>query len=131
MNQYPNDIFINWHVDSYGEKYSIKREEEPYLVERGKIVLNEIPDKHFGILLEGFQEVDTIKQENDFAVDYTQGFIWFHSSKEGETIIINKYYGRGLAMYPASRIYGVDSENKMYTLEEKILSMEQRLATLL
>lgn len=105
MNQYPNDIFIQWHTDSYGSKYSIRRVNESYIVVGNKIALNEIPDRQFRVKITGMEEVDKIEDNNDYKVDYDNGFIYFHSSLDGSTITIATYYGRGLIMYPSSRIW--------------------------
>ena len=131
MNQYPNDIFIQWHTDSYGTKYSIRYDNEPYIVVGNKIALNEIPDRQSRVKITGMEEVDKIEDINDYKVDYNNGFVYFDSSLDGSTITISTYYGRGLIMYPASRIYMLDSNNNTITLEEKILAIEQKLTTLL
>lgn len=131
MNQYPNDIFIQWHIDSYGAKYSIRKDNEPYIVVGNKIALNEIPDRQFRVKITSMEETDKIEDINDYKVDYDNGFVYFDSSLDGSTITIATYYGRGLIMYPASRIYMLDTNNNIITLAEKILYIEQQLTTLL
>ena len=130
MIQNLDSIYIQWHTDLNGQKYSIKRLGEAYTVAGNKIILNEIPDIQSGITIAGMEESERIAKQNDFKVDYTSGVINFDKSKEGKIIIIDSYYARGVVMYPASRIYYI-LDGVLTTVEEQMKAMQIQLNNLL
>lgn len=123
MIQNLDNIYIQWHTDLNGQKYSIKRLGEAYTVAGNKIVLNEIPDIQSGITILGMEESQQITKQNDFKVDYKNGVINFDKSKEGEIITIDSYYARGIVMYPASRICYI-LDGVLTTVEEQMKAMQ-------
>ena len=87
---------------------SVRIESESLVVAEGKSFLTEVPDEFYRVNINGYVEIrinQAIKNTNEFKVKYETGEIFFHSSKEAESIIVDNYYGKGVIMYPASRIY--------------------------
>ncbi len=98
--------------------YLFKRDKTEYLhvienkpVNHSGITLKEIPDhkSNFSItdkngaqLTEVFNQ--DVKNRNNFRVDYTTGVVYFHSSRNGETVDID-YFGTGMISMPTSRIF--------------------------
>ena len=106
MANYNDPIIYNWHYNEQtGEKYSVKLNNEQHVITGGKIFLNQIPDKFHGVKINGLVERDLIQTAEHFKVDYTNGMITFQKAKEGQTVTISEYYGRGVISYPASRIW--------------------------
>jgi hypothetical protein len=113
IQDYLDPIFIQWNTDNANQKISIKIENEQHKIVNAKITLNQIPDVYYKVQIQDMFEIKNnqpITSVNQFKVDYTTGQIVFHSDKEAELITINQYYGRGIIMYPASRIYDELSE---------------------
>ena len=54
--------------------------------------------------------LEDVKLENHYFVNYRQGIVYFHSSKNGKQVTLT-YKGQGVLLYPASRIY-VEAEGK-------------------
>lgn len=105
MSNYNDPIIFNWHIDPQsGEKYSVQITDESQTVIKNRIFLNQIPDKLRGVKINGLTEKTNIATANDFTVDYTNGSITFHPSKDNTQFSIS-YYGRGVVMYPATRIW--------------------------
>ncbi|WP_028562227.1 hypothetical protein [Paenibacillus pinihumi] len=67
-------------------------------------------------------------EPNEFVVNYTNGIITFHPSLEGHSKICS-YMGRGLIMYPASKIYAMASRNPdvVVTLQDYIVEIQNKL----
>ncbi|PYY28386.1 hypothetical protein [Paenibacillus illinoisensis] len=96
--------------------------EDPYInradslpIINGIITLLEIPSYTDKVTISGFTEIDQeiyetrpFLEPNEFLVHYGTGVIQFHTSLEG-TIQLCRYKGRGIIMYPASRIYAMIS----------------------
>lgn len=92
--------------------------EDPYVdiidnlvIVDNRTVLSEIPDEFHKVHIEGYTELIQDKwdsprrpQENEFIVNYQNGVVTFHESKNAE-VITAKYKGRGIIQYPAERIY--------------------------
>lgn len=103
---YNDPIIFNWRIDKdTGEKFSVPITNEQGTVINNQIFLSEIPDKFHGVTIIGMNERNFISTATDFKVDYTSGAITFHSSKEGQTITVEKYNGLGVIYSPASRIW--------------------------
>lgn len=89
------------------------------------MMLEEIPSEYHRVTIKGYNEVlnlNDIKNENDFYVDYTNNYIYFHKSKMGQTITVDDYYGIGLNFIGASRIIVRSNvtEDVIETLEDLI-----------
>lgn len=89
------------------------------------MMLEEIPSEYHRVTIKGYNEVlnlNDIKNENDFYVDYTNNYIYFHKSKLGKTITVDDYYGIGLNFIGASRIIVRSNvtEDVIQTLEDLI-----------
>ncbi|TCI26762.1 hypothetical protein EVJ32_05135 [Exiguobacterium sp. SH5S4] len=76
----------------------------------GKAVLEEVPVKEFGVIVDGYTEKATNTPEGTrFYVDYTNGVLYFEPSLV-DTVTV-RYKGRGVVKIPAERIYYGDAEN--------------------
>jgi len=107
----------------YNDPLTIIWRDPPYVdradslpVINGLITLLEIPSTTERVHINGLIEVDiedfSHKQsleENEYLVNYDQGSIMFHPKQEGTTLLC-RYKGKGLIMYPASRIYALVSK---------------------
>ncbi|WP_068620008.1 hypothetical protein [Paenibacillus tuaregi] len=101
----------------------------------GMVTLLEIPsytDKvHIAGLTEIDQEVFEAKRvlgPNEFLVHYGNGAVQVHPSLEGRTLLC-RYKGRGLIMYPASRIYALITRHPdtVTTLQDYIDEIQRKL----
>lgn len=101
----------------------------------GMITLLEIPSLVDRVQIAGFVEIDQEVYEkrptlapNEFLVHYSTGAIQVHSSLEGRTLLC-RYKGRGLIMYPASRIYALVSRHPdvVVTLQDYINEIQRKL----
>jgi hypothetical protein len=90
---------ITWYTDAQGKKVSYQRVNEQYQVVNGKIQLNDIPDQYYKVNVgSGYTETNinsTITSATAYKVNYDTGEVYFDSSKEGTTITIASYYGKG------------------------------------
>ena len=122
---FKNPIHIVWRRGTPEDPYVDKLDIMP--VANQRIILSEIPDKIARIKISNMKEInherfieDTI-EPNEFYCDYTNGFVYFHRSKEGETLGIT-YKGRGVILYPSTRIVHINGENvkeSLYEIVEK------------
>jgi len=99
------------------------------------ITLLEIPSSTHKVLIDGFTEVSQEKyrqkrhlEQNEILVNYANGSVQFHPSHEGKTFLC-KYKGKGLILYPASRIYAMVERHPdvVTTLQDLIDEMLLRL----
>lgn len=108
INKYNNPVLQNWHIDEFGEPTTILRTNEIKQVFNGKIGLEEIPDSYRRVTIDGMIEVNLDESISDtfhYKVDYANGIVFFHPSKELQNISISRYYGRGMFYIPSSRIW--------------------------
>lgn len=90
-----------------------------------RISLLEIPDELYRVRISNMQEINYERfikntlSPDDYYVDYSNGFVYFHHSKEAQTISI-VYKGRGMLLYPSSRILHYDGSNPAESLHEII-----------
>lgn len=113
---YNDPVDITWNTDTNGNKVSVLRPQETHKIVNYKITLGQIPDSLKLILITGYTEVKDPRislSATNFRVDYSNGDVFFHTSKEGQSVIVTSYYGRGILKYPAGRIYLKD-ENDLY-----------------
>jgi hypothetical protein len=110
-----NELFnITWHTDSSGNKISIKQINEQHKVVGNIVLLNEIPDQFNRVKIINMYELNKgskINNTNEYIVDYLTGRITFHESKDGETVNVDEYYGRGLIKGFAIRTLLLDKNN--------------------
>lgn len=121
--EFNNPIHIVWRKgtpnDPYIDRLDIAR------VVNQRVFLLEIPDEMFKVRISDMFEINYEKfkkhnlAKNEFYVDYTNGFVYFHAIKEAETISI-VYKGRGLILYPSTRIVHYDGTESTETLHEII-----------
>lgn len=126
----------------YNDPLTIIWRDEPYIdrsdslpVINGIITLMEIPSFLDRVQITDMIEIDQETFEkrkaigvNEFIVNYSNGSIQFHSSMEGRSFLV-RYKGRGLIMYPASRIYALVTRNPdvVTTLQDYIDEIERKL----
>ncbi|MCM3274319.1 hypothetical protein, partial [Paenibacillus elgii] len=101
-----------------------------------QITLLEIPSQFHRVKIAGFTEIDqevfdrrrTELQPNEILVNYSNGNIQFHPSHEAKTFLCT-YFGRGLILYPATRIYALIQRNPdvTKTLQEIIDEIHKRM----
>lgn len=121
---YNDPLHIQWNVNEFGKKQSVEILNEPVTVVENKVFLSQIPDVFHRVQIQDYIEIninDQIVNENEFKVDYSNGQLFFHESKEGLSINIDRYYGRGVIMYPVSRIWTkLQNGNVVQTLGDVI-----------
>jgi len=102
--------------------------DEQCLISGNRILLQEIPDKLNRVQIKyASNNVDlyelpygSVLSEGKYYVNYTNGIINFNSADNGKNILC-KYYGRGVALYPSSRIWVEESNNEVQvTLQDLI-----------
>ena len=110
---YNDPIRITWNVDEHGQKVSVEMQPESHFIAQGRITLIQIPDHFYKVqipsMVEIYDQFSTI-QSHEFRVDYQSGIVMFHPSLEGQEITVSKYWGRGIILTPASRIYTTTGE---------------------
>ena len=103
-----------------------------------QITLLEIPSITHKVQISGLVEVTQEQlfdkknlEANEFVVNYSNGNIQFHPSREGQVVKAN-FYSRGMILYPASRIYAIATENPdvVVTLQDYIDSLREIEKTL-
>jgi hypothetical protein len=100
-------LYTQWNTDSNGNKISVLIPNEQHKIVNGQILLSQIPDENNKVSITGMTEVrksQSITSSTQYKVDYTTGVVNFDSSREGNTITVAQYYGRGLIFIDASRI---------------------------
>ena len=128
-NNFADPIISQWN--RIGEdKVSLKIENELCTVTTNMFALRQIPDMQYRVQIEEYVEIDIrdeIKLPQQFKVDYEMGYVYFHSSKEGEKINVKQYYGRGVSYYPANRVYTgtTDLGEITGTLDETLEKIDQ------
>ena len=114
FNNLADPILIVWHTDGAGNKITIPRNNEDYVVVNHRILLDYIPDKFQGITFSTPASMVEIPLRNaitvatEYKVDYTNGLIYLHEDLEATTVTVS-YSSRGIISYPASRVYTVAS----------------------
>ena len=105
INKYEG-IFSKPNVDSQGNLVLQEINNENHTIYRNMIQLKQNPDKYRRVRINGLKEVFNGNEllENEFKVDYAFGIIYFHSSKEGKDINVNRYYGTGVTLISDTRI---------------------------
>lgn len=133
-DQYNNPLLITWRRGTPEDPYKERMDSLPVI--NNQITLLEIPSQFHKVKIAGFTEIDqevfdkrnTELQPNEILVNYSNGNIQFHPSHEAKTFLCT-YFGRGLIMYPASRIYALIQRNPdvAKTLQEIIDEIHRRM----
>lgn len=132
--EFNNAIQIVWRSGSADDPY-IDRLDITRVVNQ-RVSLLEIPDEMYRVRISGMIEINYerfIKNtitENEFYVDYSNGFVYFHVSKEATTQSI-AYKGRGLILYPTSRIIHSDGKTPSELLYKIIEESKSKVAELI
>ena len=101
--QYNDPLHIIWRKGDDSDPYVDKI--DTFKIVNNTIVLSEIPSETYRVAIDGYVEVYNKKPlSNGFVVNYQNGIVTFNPSEEGKTITA-KYKGRGIILYPASRVY--------------------------
>jgi hypothetical protein len=80
---------------------------EVHTVLDGKFLLDYIPDQVVRVTITGYTEIpwrNTISSATEFKVNYQNGEVQTHSSKESESITVTSYAATGVIKYYADRI---------------------------
>ncbi|RRJ66407.1 hypothetical protein EHV15_28405 [Paenibacillus oralis] len=133
--QYNDPITIIMRKGTDDDPYK-DRADSLVVQSNGMITLLEIPSITDRVHISGMVEIDQEVYEkrprlapNEFLVNYSIGSIQVHESLIGKAILC-RYKGRGLILYPASRIYALVSRNPdiVVTLQDYIDEIERKLA---
>lgn len=130
MLNYTDPTITKWEVDNLGNKVSVEVQNESKQIVGAKIVLEGMPDEYYRVQIEGFIEIDIkdkITNLNQFKVDYRKtGIVYFHPEIEAQTVVVERYYSKGLVYFPASRIWTkVDDQGEVIdTLDMSIDKIE-------
>jgi hypothetical protein len=121
---YNDPIRIVWRKGNAEEPYVDKVESQKVI--NNMVVLTEIPDEFTHVSISGLTEIyEGTPSTNQFIVNYENGIITFHPSKEGTTITNMTYKGRGFILYPASRIYGRNGNPDVTVTLQEIIDAGQ------
>ncbi|MEQ7049499.1 hypothetical protein ABN764_02415 [Paenibacillaceae sp. P-4] len=123
--EYNDPLTIIWRTPPYADRA------DSLPIINGMITLLEIPSTQERVRIAGMIEVDAEDfaykpslEENEYLVNYAVGTIQFHPAHEGKTLLC-QYKGKGMIMYPASRIYAMveRSPDVVKTLQDIIDDM--------
>lgn len=133
-NSFRTDFLdVIWYKDSNGNKISKEITNENHIITNGLIVLDGIPDKFYKVEISGMYETDiknSLTSAEFFKVDYDHAKVYFHSSLEGQTINITRYFSRGIIKINANRIFDendgqiLDGNKQLKTLQDFINSIK-------
>jgi hypothetical protein len=108
---------------------------ESHQVENSTVVLSEIPSELERVLVVGegiawLEKNEGIPSENEYVVNYIEGIIHFHESRNG-ILLQFEYYGTGLHYIPSSRVYSIaNNGNVSETLKDIITNGENAIEQL-
>jgi len=132
--EFNNPIQIIWRSgnpdDPFVDRLDITK------VVNQRVSLLEIPDELYRVRISNMQEINYERfikntlSPDDYYVDYSNGFVYFHHSKEAQTISI-VYKGRGMLLYPSSRIVHFDGTNPAESLQDMIESIKVQIKHLI
>lgn len=103
--------------------------EEWFRVERGRVILTELPCEFNRVTVTGgnktwVEKMSGVPKENEYVVDYTNKIVHFHPSNDGLDLKFS-YVGRGMAFVPTSMIYTkTDGYDVLETLQDVIDDVE-------
>ena len=141
MNTLNAPIKLVWNTNDVGELCSVKIENEEMTIESNLGLLDQIPDRTYGVFIERFEndswvpmtEVKSNLTEldaNSYRVDWDAGWLWFSSEKPVGRIRAT-YWGRGFFLISDKRLYTEIDRNEdgsynyesLYNLFEGIRNM--------
>ena len=141
MNTLNAPIKLVWNTNDIGELCSVKIENEEMTIESNLGLLDQIPDRTYGVFIERFEndswvpmtEVKSNLTEldaNSYRVDWDAGWLWFSSEKPVGRIRAT-YWGRGFFLISDKRLYTEIDRNEdgsynyesLYNLFEGIRNM--------
>lgn len=132
--EFNNPIHIVWRSgtpdDPFVERLDISQ------VVNQRISLLEIPDELYRVRVANMFEINYDKfikdslAYNEFYCDYTNGFVYFNREQEAKTIAL-MYKGRGVILYPSTRIIHYDGNDSYTSMHEIIESSKQQIAELI
>ena len=101
-DRYRVGIYADWHNPDSITNYKAK-------IVNGTtfIMLPQYPSPNHRFIIKDFIEVgnrEDIIKENEFWVDYKEGFVYFHPTHQGEWITIKEFYGIGINRIDAKRV---------------------------
>ena len=124
-------IWVDYHRDENGNPTAVKIDNDIKIVSplHNTICLQEIPDKNHGIVavcddareLPICDNLDELTVNNCY-IDYLTGKVYFHQDYSGKPVVFN-YYGMGIELLGASRIYdehSLDGKTIRETLQDMI-----------
>jgi hypothetical protein len=87
--------------------------DEVITVMNNKAILSQIPDEFSKVKIPNYSEIQSgTPTEYQFRVDYTTGQLVFNENVVEKTNLEVNFFGRGVILFPASRISLVDKDNK-------------------
>lgn len=98
---------------------------EPHQIENSAVVLSEIPSELERVKVTGeditwYEKTEGIPSENEFVVDYVEGIVKFHDSRNGLQLRFD-FVGTGLHYIPISRVFtNVENGDVVETLGDII-----------
>ncbi|OPH47574.1 hypothetical protein BC351_10300 [Paenibacillus ferrarius] len=113
--EYNDPLSIIYRAGTPNDPYKDRLDSLPVI--NNQITLLEIPSEFHKVKISGYTEINNdifrvqnLINSNEFLVNYSNGNIQFNPSEEGKTLLCESK-GRGLILYPASRIYAIVSRN--------------------
>lgn len=117
--------------------YPYKEIKESITVQTNYALLTEVPNRHDKVKVRYrdkplYEVEDGFLDENQFRVDYTNGWVYLHESLQGETVKV-EYLGEGVFMFPDSRVYHTGDprfptvKNKFEDVDRSILVQKSRV----
>ena len=117
----PTPLLYQLREGSVSDPY-VDKLETIKLVE-GRAILDEIPIRQFGIIVDNHVEIGTNSPTGvQFYVDYTNGVLYFEPTKTGSVTV--RYKGRGVVQIPSDRIFHPD-DNENQNLAVTLDSIKQ------
>lgn len=118
-------LIMKYNIDSQGNTMAVKIDNEQKQISpiHYCVQLSQVPDEQYRMivmddtnneLIEVFN-IDEIK-ENNYYINYTSSVVYFHPSKASKVCIFN-YYGLGIELVSASRIYDESSINGQFIVK--------------
>lgn len=129
--EYVDPNITLWRKNTPDDPYKFRTDYLPVI--NGKVTLLEIPSETHKVQVPGFTEIsrETFRKKaklevNEIYVDYSMGIVQFNPAHEGKTFSFT-YYGKGLVLIPASRVYAMVQRNPdvVVTLQDYIDELKQ------
>lgn len=130
---------VYWNMRSGESSDSYPKLTESHKIVNNKIALDEIPDKISGLIIKNILTNETYYysrdgklKENTYGVNWLNGIVMFHPSKNGETVGV-EYHGRGNVLLSANRVYTkiengevVETLQNVLELTDEVLHLPKR-----